>query len=148
MNIQHPVLQAPWRTRRQRIGAILLAIVGTSMIAALYLSVASRATLVGREIQSLERQINRAKEENADLKTELARKLSYRNIEKRSEELGFREASAEEIHYIFVPGYAGKKTVNFSDSSLNNAVSPALPAEYTQSIFDWLRRQTHGGKSR
>ena len=50
--------QALWRTRRQRIGAFLAALVGISMVAALYLSVTSRTTLVGREIQSLESKIS------------------------------------------------------------------------------------------
>jgi len=148
MKFQRPVLQAPWRTRRQRIGAILLAIVGTSMIAALYLSVASRATLVGREIQTLERQISRTKEENADLKTELARRLAYQAVEARSEELGFHAATPEETHYIYVPGYTGKAPVDLTDNALGDLSHPALPAEYTQSLFDWLNWQMRRGSSR
>jgi hypothetical protein len=148
MNFQRTILQAPWRTRRQRIGAILLAIVGTSMVAALYLNVASQSTLVGREIQSLERQITLAKEENADLKTELARLLSYQAVAARSENLGFHAATAEETHYIFVPGYNGKETVDLTDKTLENLTAPSLPAEYTLSLFDWLNWQMRRGSSR
>ena len=85
MSTNRPIQQAPWRTHRQRVGAILLAIVGTSMVAALYLSVASRSTLVGREIQTLEREINLNKEKNANLKTDLARILSYSAVKTRGD---------------------------------------------------------------
>ena len=138
MTINRPILQAPWRTQRQRVGAILLGIVGTIMVGALYLSVASQSTLLGREIQTLEREISLSKQSNANLKTELARLLSYNATKIRGRELGFYSATAEETHYIFVPGYSGREPITLrEDASSNNATS-LLPAEYSQSLFDWF----------
>ena len=147
MNIKRTIQQAPWRTRRQRVGAVLLAIVGTSMIAALYLSVASQATLVGREIQTLERQISLTREKNANLKTELARLLSYHAVKARGDALGFRPATTEEIHYILVPGYEGRQPIDLTNDAALNTPSALLPAEYSQSLFDWLDWQLHRGSS-
>ncbi len=136
--IKRTILQAPWRTRRQRVGTILLAIVGTSMVAALYLSVASQSTLIGREIQTLEREISLTKEENANLKTDLARTLSYYAIETRGDILGFRSATAEDIHYIIVPGYSGREPVALTNDTNLNTNHQTSPTEYSQSLFDWL----------
>ena len=147
MNIKRTIQQAPWRTRRQRIGAVLLALVGISMIAALYLSVASQATLTGREIQSLEREISLTRERNANLKTELARLLSYRAIKTRSDALEFRPATTEEIHYILVPGYDGRQPVNLTNDAILNTNTSLLPTEYSQSLFEWIDWQMHRGTS-
>jgi len=147
MNISRPIQQAPWRTRRQRIGAILLAIVGISMLAALYLGVTSQATLAGREIQALEREISFAKEENANLKTELAHLMSYDATEIRGNSLGFHPATAEETHYLYVPGYEGIQTVNFANDTNRSTSTTLLSAKYTQSLFDWFAVQTRRGRS-
>ena len=145
MRIKRTIRQAPWRTRRQRVGAVLLAIVGTTMISALYLSVASQATLTGREIQSLEREISLNREKNANLKTELARLLSYRAVNARSNVLGFHPAEAEEIHYIVVPGYEEQKPINLTNDISSKTNTSLLPAEYTQSLFEWIDTRTHRG---
>lgn len=115
------------------------------MVAALYLSVASQATLAGREIQTLEREISLAREENANLKTELARLLSHHATETRSNALGFRPASVEETHYISVPGYEGRQPVTLAANAALSANNTLLPAEYSQSLFDWFELQMQRG---
>ena len=137
MTINRPILQAPWRTQRQRVGAILLGIVAAVMVFALYLSVASQSTLIGREIQNLEREISLAKQENANLKTELARLLSYHAVETRGDNLGFYPAVEEETHYLLVPGYSGKEAVVLLEES-QEVISSSLPSEYSLSLFDWF----------
>ena len=137
MTINRPILQAPWRTQRQRVGAILLGIVAAVMVFALYLSVASQSTLIGREIQNLEREISLAKQENANLKTELARLLSYHAVETRGDNLGFYPAVEEETHYLLVPGYSGKEAVVLLEES-QEVISSLLPSEYSLSLFDWF----------
>ena len=148
MNVNRPILQAPWRTRQQKIGAVLLAIVGTSMIAALYLGLASQATLAGREIQTLERKTSLVKEENANLKTELARILSHKATEIRGDSLGFYPASSKETHYIYVPGYEGQQTINLTNDANRTENKSSLPVEYTLSLFEWIEWQTNRGVSR
>ncbi|HIE25022.1 MAG TPA: hypothetical protein EYP74_03375 [Anaerolineales bacterium] len=145
MTNKRPILQASWRIRQQRVGAILLALVGASMVAALYLSVASQTTLVGREIQDLEWQISLTREKNANLKTELARLLSYRAIQARSDALGFRPARETEIHYVLVPGYEGKEPVNLTSDAVADMNTPLLPPEYSQSLFEWVGIQVRKG---
>lgn len=143
MRTNRPILQAPWRTQRQKVGAILLIIVSGTMIAALYLSVASRATLLGREIQYLEHQIKNNKEENANLKTRLARTLSLYATETRSEALGFYPASADETHYLLVPGYPTETGIDLVTANENLPARTQLPAAYSMSLFDWF---TSGAK--
>ncbi len=108
------------------------------MIAALYLSVASQSTLVGREIQLLEREISLNKEENANLKTDLARILSYYAAETRGDALGFHSATSEEIHYLPIPGYSGREAVTLANDTNLSANFQNLPTEYSQSLFDWF----------
>ena len=147
MDIKRTIQQAPWRTRRQQIGAVLLALVGVIMVFALYLSVASQATLTGREIQSLERNISLTREQNANLKTELARLLSYRSVQKRSDALGFSPATPEETHYILVPGYEEVRPINLTDTTTLNTNISSLPTAYSQSLFEWIDLQMHRGSS-
>ena len=139
------IQQASWRTRRQTIGTILLVIVGIVMVAALYLDVAARTTLVGREIQVLEWEIGEIRAENANLKTELAHLLSYHEVAVRSDLLGFRRATAEETHYLIVPGYQGDSPVQLVTEDSVDAQNNLLKEAYTQSLFDWLGDQVAGG---
>ena len=146
MNFKRHIQQAPWRTRRQKAGAVLLAIVGVSMISALYLSVSSRSTFIAREIQSLERNISRGNQENANLKTELARRLSYKETSIRSDALNFQVATLEETQYILVPGYVGRQPVTIAANADMSTHKPSLSAKYSQSLFDWFElRMQKGG---
>ena len=139
------IQQASWRTRRQTIGTILLVIVGVVMVAALYLDVAARTTLIGREIQSLEWETGQIESQNANFKTELARLLSHHEVAVRSDELGFRRATAAETHYLVVPGYMGKETVNLVIPDETQFQSYILTEAYSQSLFNWIGDQIFGG---
>jgi len=139
------IQQAPWRTRRQKAGAVLLAIVGVSMIASLYLSVASRSTLVAREIQNLERKISLGKQNNANLKTALARLLSHDAISIRSDALDFQVATVEETHYILVPGYSGREPISLATNDNPGTRNISLSAKYSQSLFEWFELQAQRG---
>ena len=140
------IQQASWRTRRQRLGTTLLVILSVVMVAALYLDVASRTTLVGREIQTLEYRTSLVKAENANLKTELARLLSYHEMAARSEVLGFRRATGAEMVYLAVPGYEGQEPVSLVIENNDVAQGDVLSAAYTQSLFEWMGDQVLGGQ--
>ncbi len=127
------------------VGTILVVITGVSMIASLYLNLAARTTLVGREIQNLEWQTGKVREENANLKTELARLLSYKEIDRRSDALDFHAATAAETHYLVVPGYEGKEPVNLVDGIRADSQQNIISEAYTQSLFDWFGQQMQGG---
>jgi hypothetical protein len=145
-NFVRPIQQASWRTRRQRVGTILLVILSVVMVAALYLDVASRTTLVGREIQTLEYETSLVKAENANLKTELAELLSYHEVQARSEALGFRRATGADIVYLSVPGYRGQEPVNLVIAADGADQAQILSEAYTQSLFEWVGVQLRGGQ--
>lgn len=140
------IQQASWRTRRQRLGATLLILLSIVMVAALYLDVASRTTLVGREIQTLEYETSLVKAENANLKTELAQLLAYHQVRARSEALGFRRATGADIVYLSVPGYEEQTPVNLVITGESTAQNDLLTEAYTQSLFEWLGVQLRGGQ--
>lgn len=136
--------QAPWRVQRQWIGLILLVIVLLAMTAGIYLNVTVRASIAGREIQFLSRQIEENKRTNADLETQLAALTSVENMQARAEALGYEPVSPDEITYITVPGYGGSAIVDLS--SEENDTSPSLlQPEYSETLFDWFTRKIAAG---
>ncbi len=143
----HAYRQAPWRTRRQTIGLFLAVLVCASMVAALYLSVTSRTAIIGREIQSLESEISANRQRNADLETRLAILLSNRETERRAREQGFRPAGPDEIHYLVVPGYVPPQPVSLAARPDLRVNAPAVPPEYTQSLFEWFDEQMRASTS-
>lgn len=136
-HIAHAYRQAPWRIQRQWVGAFLLGILMLAMIAALYLDVSARAAITGREIQDLQLEITSVQRTNADLQTRLATGLSTSNMASRAFTLGFRPAEAGEIHYLIVPGFYRASAVTLVANQPQN-ITQTLPAEYTESLFDWL----------
>ena len=67
--IVQQVRQAHWRVQRQWIGLFLLGLVAVSMVAGIYLNITVRATLAGREIQSLQNQLIDDQRANSDQET-------------------------------------------------------------------------------
>jgi cell division protein FtsL len=141
--IVQKVRQAPWRVQRQWIGLFLLGLVAVSMVAAIYLNVTVRATLAGREVQLLQPTIIAGQRENSDLETKLAGLTSVESMKKQAEALGFHPANPEDITYVVVPGYTPKTSVDMSQplpTVQSQSSRPAIKAEYTESLFDWLTR--------
>ena len=136
--IIHAYKQAPWRVQRQYIGAFLLFVIGTAMVAALYLDVTARTTLAGREIQNLQIEISASQRTNADLETELARLTSSAAMQRRALELGYRPVKPGELDYIFVPGYVSLEPDILLAATDNPPRMDRLPDEYTESLLEWL----------
>ncbi len=138
-----------WRAHRQQIGTVLAALIAATMIASLYLSVTARAALLGREIQKMEDEIQDVRYQNVDLETELASILSEESMRSRVLEAGFREVSLEEIEYIYIPGYAPPERI--SPSQAPHAAEYTFhetPPEYTESLFEWIRKAFEGTAAR
>jgi hypothetical protein len=134
----HAYRQAPWRVQRQWIGAFLLAVIGAAMIAALYLDVAARAAVTGREIQELRIQITTIQRENADLETRLADLTSSAAMQRRALELGYRPVQPGELDYVAVPGFVPPEPEILLAAVDARPQTDRLPAEYTQSLFEWF----------
>lgn len=138
--IVQKVQQAPWRVQRQWIGLFLLGLVITAMLAGLYLSIATRTALAGRELQTLQDEIIENRRINADLETQLANLTSYTAMRERALAMGFRPAQPDEITYVFAPGYQPPAAVNLSHSQPPAAATSLLPA-YRQSLLEWFSDQ-------
>ena len=140
--VQH-VRQAHWRVQRQWIGLFLLGLVAVSMVAGIYLNITVRATLAGREIQTLQNQLIDDQRANSDQETILAGLTSVASMEKRAEAKGFKPADPANITYVVVPGYIPQTSVNMSQPGADNQSQPQKPVllpQYTESLFDWITR--------
>lgn len=137
-HLAHAYRQAPWRIQRQWTGTFLVSLLALAMISALYLDVTSQASIVGREIQSLQADIIATNRENATLQTRLAELSSARAVDARARELGFRPAEAGEIHYLIVPGFTRPGGVSLAETRPQAVGAPGVPPEYTQSLLEWV----------
>ena len=141
--IVQQVRQAHWRVQRQWIGLFLLGLVAVSMVAGIYLNITVRATLAGREIQSLQNQLIDDQRSNSDQETILAGLTSIESMQKRADEMGFQPADPSSITYVAVPGYIPSTSVDLSQpntDSQSQSQEPVLLPDYTESLFDWITR--------
>ena len=136
----HAYVQAPWRIQRQWIGLLLLGVVGLAMVATLYLDVTSRAAIAGREIQDLMAQIASAQQSNGDLQSRVAELSSEASMYRRAKALGFQPVDPTQVQYVVVPGYTPPQPYFLSGAATLKPSSPSIPAEYTESLIDWLNR--------
>jgi hypothetical protein len=144
-NIIHAYRQAPWRVQRQYVGAFLLMVIVVALISGLYLDVTARSALAGREIQDLRVEITTIQRINADLETELASLTSSSAMQRRALELGYRPVKPGELDYVFVPGYAAPEPdILLAAVDINPPVY-RLPAQYTESLLEWLDTRVNFG---
>jgi len=136
--IIHAYKQAPWRVQRQYVGAFLLAVIGISMIAALYLQVTARAAQAGREIQEMRLEITTVQRTNADLETQLADLTSSSKMENRALEMGYRPVKPGELDYVAVPGFVAPEPAILLAAKDTTQYSQSLPSDYTQSLIEWF----------
>ncbi len=134
----HAYRIAPWRVQRQWVGAVLLTVVAFAMVAALYLSVTSRAAIAGREIQELMYAIAVSQQVSADMQTQLASLTSVSVMERRARELGFRPMEPDEAEYLIVPGYSAPQAVDLSSLQPPQLTPLIILPEYNQSLLEWF----------
>lgn len=132
--------QAPWRKQLQILGLFLLVLVLAALIAGIYLNVTARAATYGREILMMQSDIEELNLINADLRTRLAMVTSATEMEKRALEMGFEPLDRDEVTYLVVPGYIPPQGAVIAPPPKPTViVAASLPADYTESLFDWLR---------
>ncbi len=144
----HAYKQAPWRVQRQWVGVFLLVVIGGAMIAALYLDVTARAAVAGREIQELRTDITTVQRENADLETQLADLTSTAAMQQRALALGYRPVQPGELDYVAVPGFVKPEPDILLAAEDTTPQVGTQPAEYTQSLLEWLDERIKLGASR
>ncbi|HEX2995111.1 MAG TPA: hypothetical protein VHP14_09805 [Anaerolineales bacterium] len=143
--IIHAYRQAPWRVQRQWVGVFLLIVIGSAMVAALYLDVTARAAVAGREIQGLRLEITAIQRENADLETQLANLTSTAAMQERATALGYRPVKPGELDYVSVPGFAKPEPDILLAAKDATPHMEAQPAEYTQSLLEWFDELIESG---
>ena len=146
--IIHAYRQAPWRVQRQWVGVFLLAVIGVSMVAALYLDVTARTSVTGREIQDMRVEITTIQRENADLETQLADLTSTAAMERRARELGYRPVLPGELDFVAVPGFVAPEPAILLAATDATLQADTLPVEYTQSLLEWFDERIRFGGSR
>ena len=142
-NIAQAYQQAPWRKQWQMIGLFLLIVVFSALVVGLYLSVTARAGEIGREIARIQEEMDAVEQVNEDLRSEIAFMTSASQMAQRARTLGFQPKDSEEALYMVIEGYQERQPVILAPLR-NPAVlySSQLPAEYTESLFEWLQRQS------
>jgi len=143
--IIHAYKQAPWRVQRQYVGAFLLVVIVSAMVAALYLQVTAGAARAGREIQEMRFEITTIQRANADLETQLANLTSTTEMERRALELGFRPVKPGELDYVAVPGFVAPEPAILLAAEDVTEYSLPLPAEYSQSLIEWFDERVKSG---
>lgn len=148
-NITQAYSQAPWRKQLMFIGLFLLIVVFVALVAGIYLDVTARAATVGREIQLMQSEIEDLKLGNADLETKLAVLNSTEVMEKRARDLGFEPVEKNQVVFVVVPGYVPRQQPRLAPPpGPVRAVAATLPPEFTESLFDWVRRYALPAASR
>ncbi len=134
--------QAPWRKQLQVVGLFLLALVLVALVAGIYLSVSARTAAVGRDIQSMQGQIETLDREIEDLQSLLAASRSSLEMEARAMQLGFQPVQSDQVLYLNIPGYVERQPAILAPAEQRVLASaPVLPAQYTESLFTWAKRQ-------
>ena len=141
----HAYKQAPWRVQRQYVSAFLLAVIGMSMIAALYLQVTARSAAAGREIQEMRVEITNTQHLNADLETQLAKLTSSVEMQSRASKMGYRPVKPGELDYVAVPGFVAPEPAILLAAKDVTEFSQPLPPEYTQSLIEWFDERIKSG---
>jgi len=104
-HLQRTFRQAPWRTRTQTAIAATVLLLVAAVMGGLYLSLAARAGVAGRDLQQLEAQQEELQRANDELLAQLATLRSVTRLANRARELGFVPLQPEEIEYLPVPNY-------------------------------------------
>lgn len=131
--------QSPWRVQLQWIGLFLLGLVLVAAITGVYLSISAQAAAAGRNIQSLNYQINEINDEIADLTTDLASAQSAEKMMTRAKELGFRMLDPKEAVYMEVPGLDPDAGLELAPPRVNVLEeTPLIQPTYKSSLWDWF----------
>ena len=100
--------QSTWRFSGKSMGLSLLLLLLVSLIGSFYLSQASHTATAGLEVVRLAEQRERLRQDNAELRTQIARMQAASSIKERAEALGF--VASERTEYLVVDRPAGEPT--------------------------------------
>jgi hypothetical protein len=154
-NFRKSYLQAPWRRQLQITLTILLVIISVAIVAYLYLNIAAQSAAAGRQIQSMQVQmdghyrltdqpegdlpIEELVQSIADLEGQLALLTTYEVMDTRARELNLQPALPEEIIYLEAPGYQGQNpAVMAPPPELVIVSASGFSPDFHESLLDWI----------
>jgi cell division protein FtsL len=134
--------EPPWRRQMQIVGVFAVVLILFALVATIYLNVTSRAALIGRDIQAMNSDIEDTALDISNLRAQLASISVSDQMERRAKALGFQPINNDETLFIAVPNYIDRRPAELGPATAPAiAPQPAIPAEYTESLFVWMRRQ-------
>ena len=147
--IDHAFVQKPWRRQLQQVGLFLAFLVFIVLIAGVNLRVNAEAATIGRQIQLARVTVEDLENEIINQQALIAELTSASVMKQRALDLGFRQATSEEITYMVIEGYYGRNpAILASDGNVFlQASNPQLPLEYTQTLFELLLDELPFAKS-
>jgi hypothetical protein len=115
----------------------LIVVIGI-VIGALYLIQTSTTTITAREFNEMSDRRGQLERDNERLRAEIAELQSLPRVMTRAAELGFHEASEDEIQYIIVDGYQYDRP----EVTPTPTPTPEEPQTvYDETLSGWMRKQ-------
>lgn len=140
--ITQAYLNTPWRKQLRMVMLFALIVVFWALVAGIYVDLRQRTATAGREILWMRARMETMDQRIADLQTELGILTSSRVMEERARRLGYQPVDKDEVIYLMVPGYVPPDDVVLAPPPETVKLVPAAPpADYTESLFSWARRQ-------
>ena len=142
-NIALAYAQAPWRKQLRFVGLFSLGLVFLALLAGIYVILSANIATVGRDIQAKNAGIDDIDWQIEEMQSRLARIQSTEAMAQRARAMGFKQVDTETIVYLPVQGYVKQEPVTLAPKTapqVSGAV--VVPQRYTETIFDWLKRQS------
>jgi hypothetical protein len=138
-NITQAYRQKPWRIQMQWISRVLTILIVIVLAVVLNLNITSQAAHAGVQVRILEAERENLQRTISGNHTTLAQLTSAAVMKERAKELGYVQASKDQIEYVFISGYLGKdiQPVDIPPSRNQSSENYIKPV-YTQSIWDWM----------
>jgi cell division protein FtsL len=111
-----------------------------ALVGAIYLFQTSRIAETGRRVQILQQRLDKTKQENIELKRDIAEAQSLDRLQEDALQLGFTRASPGDVEYLVIPNYPDELQVAPTPES-------SVQSEPADSLLEalWLAMQDSVG---
>jgi hypothetical protein len=133
--LQHTLRRTGWRPRRQVIAVGTLGVFVALILAVLYLSQVAMEASRGRQMRTMIDERNELERQNEELRVEIAEMESLPRLQARAREMGFVEATADQIAYMVVSGYTANRQATVAQQ---DEVVEAPQLEYNERFDNWV----------
>ncbi len=131
--------ELPWRRKARWLAGALAVVVAVLAVLLLEVHFSAQAIVLGYQLRRVERRTVRQRQENAELKTRLARLTSGEMVWKRARQ-AYRLPEPDEVHFVPVPAAAVATPSPMTMAVPQVSAEPPLPTAYRESLLHWLMR--------